>query len=300
MTQPSVDDDLVRVASYVNVAQAELAWRGWRWTALRPAWATPCCSGAGISATPPAGSACLWPNGTPIGAGDPLCRGTPPQSQPPPWACPKCGAEADGTWQVCWACGTAKDGTEDPAFFDEPECTSGLDLVPVEHFVGLLTGTFLALFLLMEREPAVVAAWLATMVCLGLRQVGRADTYGTDWDPHGKQNRRPTTHRTWRRTPNLISTAGALRAWQASVYGTDQRAAAGDLRALALGMHRVWPKNSASPGQPAARVGPWVFGVLALPFGLGYLFVLFVVPIDLLSQTAAQLFNVSGMTARPP
>jgi hypothetical protein len=35
------------------------------------------------------------------------------------WTCPKCATAVEDSFEVCWQCGTALDGTEDPAF--EPE-----------------------------------------------------------------------------------------------------------------------------------------------------------------------------------
>ena len=32
------------------------------------------------------------------------------------WICPKCSAEVDAGFEVCWACGTRYDGTSDPNF----------------------------------------------------------------------------------------------------------------------------------------------------------------------------------------
>lgn len=32
------------------------------------------------------------------------------------WTCPKCGAKVDPGFDVCWQCGTSRDGTEDPNF----------------------------------------------------------------------------------------------------------------------------------------------------------------------------------------
>src|SRR5688500_12051630 len=32
------------------------------------------------------------------------------------WTCPKCGERVNGDFAMCWACGTARDGTEDPSF----------------------------------------------------------------------------------------------------------------------------------------------------------------------------------------
>jgi hypothetical protein len=32
------------------------------------------------------------------------------------WSCPKCGSKVDLSFDVCWACGTSRDGVEDPSF----------------------------------------------------------------------------------------------------------------------------------------------------------------------------------------
>jgi uncharacterized membrane protein YvbJ len=32
------------------------------------------------------------------------------------WMCPKCGENVEATFDVCWNCGTDKDGREDPSF----------------------------------------------------------------------------------------------------------------------------------------------------------------------------------------
>jgi hypothetical protein len=37
------------------------------------------------------------------------------------WACPKCGAEVEDDFEVCWGCGTSPEGVEDPSFDPETE-----------------------------------------------------------------------------------------------------------------------------------------------------------------------------------
>jgi hypothetical protein len=32
------------------------------------------------------------------------------------WSCPSCGAKVDNSFEVCWSCGTSRDGEADPAF----------------------------------------------------------------------------------------------------------------------------------------------------------------------------------------
>src|ERR1700733_8446507 len=45
----------------------------------------------------------------------------------PMWACSKCGEQVGDDFEVCWSCGTSKDGVEDPTFrrADDPEETAG-------------------------------------------------------------------------------------------------------------------------------------------------------------------------------
>jgi hypothetical protein len=47
------------------------------------------------------------------------------------WTCPKCGTKVDDSYDVCWACGTTRDGVEDPSFVRAdapPPDVSPLDL----------------------------------------------------------------------------------------------------------------------------------------------------------------------------
>src|SRR5262249_50718734 len=37
------------------------------------------------------------------------------------WTCPKCKIDVEPEFEVCWSCGTARDGTEDPSFNPEAE-----------------------------------------------------------------------------------------------------------------------------------------------------------------------------------
>jgi hypothetical protein len=37
------------------------------------------------------------------------------------WTCPKCATEVEDGFEVCWKCGTAADGTEDPTFDPEQD-----------------------------------------------------------------------------------------------------------------------------------------------------------------------------------
>jgi hypothetical protein len=79
------------------------------------------------------------PPSTPCDAGVPpaqCCRDgcatefqgdSPPNASPATsWPCPNCGQSVPNTFDVCWNCGTGRDGTPDPDFLkDPPEDTPG-------------------------------------------------------------------------------------------------------------------------------------------------------------------------------
>ena len=37
------------------------------------------------------------------------------------WTCPKCGSKVDPGFEVCWQCGTSREGVEDPTFVSADE-----------------------------------------------------------------------------------------------------------------------------------------------------------------------------------
>lgn len=40
------------------------------------------------------------------------------------WSCPKCGEQVESNFEVCWACGTSRNGVEDPHFVSAEEMVS--------------------------------------------------------------------------------------------------------------------------------------------------------------------------------
>lgn len=48
------------------------------------------------------------------------------------WNCPKCAAEVDDDFEICWSCGTSIDGVEDPDFGAEPAETTADTAEPDE------------------------------------------------------------------------------------------------------------------------------------------------------------------------
>jgi hypothetical protein len=93
------------------------------------------------------------------------------------WTCKKCGAKVDPSFDVCWSCGTTRDGVEDPTFvcadavppdpspldLDMPPGNDPIPVLPppfedlVEAYwaIDLMQATFLADKLSEDGIPAV-------------------------------------------------------------------------------------------------------------------------------------------------
>jgi hypothetical protein len=55
------------------------------------------------------------------------------------WTCPKCDAKVDASFEVCWQCGTTRDGVEDPTFVradDAPPMRNSPDVIGLEPQFG--------------------------------------------------------------------------------------------------------------------------------------------------------------------
>jgi hypothetical protein len=91
------------------------------------------------------------------------------------WTCPQCGTKIDPSFDVCWNCGTSKDGTRDPSFVsadaagpieDPPEAPRTDDeahsprgeLVAIYQAFSLIEAQFLANELSSQGIPAVADA----------------------------------------------------------------------------------------------------------------------------------------------
>ena len=46
------------------------------------------------------------------------------------WSCPKCRAKVDHSFEICWSCGTSRDGEEDPAFTRADDDDGSIDAPP--------------------------------------------------------------------------------------------------------------------------------------------------------------------------
>ena len=172
--------------------------------------------------------------------------------------------------------------------------------MPAEYFVGLLTGIFLVLFLLTERSPEIFVTWLATMLCLGLRQT--VTQTGLDELPAetaGDVESAPDTPSYSSPDAESEYDGMALRAWRASVLAL--------LSVPPLAFYAVWLlariARANAPLRPANQwrvPAAWVFAIVALPLGAAWLAILALGPYCFFADTAQRLFDVSGTTAPPP
>jgi hypothetical protein len=46
------------------------------------------------------------------------------------WRCPNCRKEVDGSFEVCWSCGTSPEGIDDPTFVTADQADRSNDAGP--------------------------------------------------------------------------------------------------------------------------------------------------------------------------
>ena len=222
-----MSDRLVKVASFVNVSQAELAQNR--------------LASEGIPAR--LGNATLvswvWYYSYAVGGvtlhvleGNAeraleILLPTRPEAveERPPWTCAVCGQQVEGRWEICWNCTASADGTPAPSGAPQdvpPDLTTNgggaawFDLI-----------TFAALALVFElivegRMLTAVVAWLAFAAavawCRGVRD-GDGERATPDAG-HGEEPA-PAADPAWesRERRRRMGEAIALRAWRASVFG---------------------------------------------------------------------------------
>jgi hypothetical protein len=90
----------------------------------------------------------------------------PVQFQPPQWICPKCQADVDGQWSLCWSCGTSKMGEEDPDFhtwYRELSNGSLAGKTYTDVIAAIISVLYLVLFLAFKTPLSIISAWLITL-----------------------------------------------------------------------------------------------------------------------------------------
>ena len=86
------------------------------------------------------------------------------------WPCPKCREEIDDSFDVCWACGTSREGVEDTAFKPEPDQPDPTTS-PTQHVTlrGFKAGAGVAaLMALLHPYLMLLLGYLATPAPVGL------------------------------------------------------------------------------------------------------------------------------------
>lgn len=99
------------------------------------------------------------------------------------WKCGKCGEEVEAEFEVCWNCGTSKEGVEDPDFRrEEPTPPRRLGPIPAGMILAttqLLEGRPVAEYLGVVAGQAVVAGNVFGDILAGVTDMvgGRAGTH---------------------------------------------------------------------------------------------------------------------------
>ena len=219
-------DDLVRVASYVNVPQAELARN--------------VLESEGIPAAVANLNLVLWDweysNAT-GGVSVHVRRAdaqrayllltqkkSPPPGSQKPWICRSCGQRISGEWKVCWHCGCSIDGLPGELPVQQPVAPAPGDGVPAAalQVMRVLGSAVIVLLVLLPLSVGLVAQAIANAVFVGLligllgRLASSADSRVAalaDSDP--RDVRAPS----FVQTRSSVSRAIVQRAWQAAVFG---------------------------------------------------------------------------------
>jgi hypothetical protein len=194
---------------------------------------------------------------------------TPSQWKPSPWPCPKCQAEIDGMWRVCWSCGTAQDGTEDPHFFSTPGVmrhSSGPRNGGASVLLTALVVTVLILSL--GLIPAVAIAFLLALV----RSVFRRDAEwnnGRDVSDDISGQGIPTTAEAAAEEASDETSRMIERAWRAAVFAVSFPPLA--LYSFWLLCRFLLSTSRMEPRETFRYIIAWLFTFGGLPWGLLYL-----------------------------
>jgi hypothetical protein len=215
-------DDFVRIASYTNVWEAELARsrladeqiRAFLGNAILVSW--------------------FWHYSNAVGGVTVhvarrdaevahrfvrLMRTNPAKSQPP-WMCPGCNATVLESWTVCWQCGASTDGsqalrcTEDEAVSEpvfESEQTHGSSILAVIVAILLMALLSGGLVLTLAAMPLVV------LFIILLQAIG-GETAAQPM-PDGSKEPRPTSPNDQPPKQSRVANAIVMRAWRAAVLG---------------------------------------------------------------------------------
>jgi hypothetical protein len=219
-------DDLVSVASYVNVPRAELARNAlesegiptmlnnvnlvlWQWEYSNAT--------GGVSVQVRRGDA---PHARALLAASRAA----PSEYGPPWTCRSCGQRIAGEWGACWRCGSSRDGppAESPA--DQPAATVFSDdhLAATQQLTRILGSAIIVLFVLLPLAFGLVPLALANAIFVGI-VIYLMFRFSTTVEPAGEVPLALDSDRGSlqgvAQTKSEVSKAIVRRAWQAAVLG---------------------------------------------------------------------------------
>jgi hypothetical protein len=256
----------VRVTSYWNVAQADLAqmllaaegvpvhlenaaFLSWCWHYANAAGGVKVCVPDGDIQR---AQGVLW-----------SCRETASVTESP-WPCPKCGAAVDSAWNICWHCGTSKNGEEDAGFWEPPALGSRLwqcSERAMATIVGL-SGPFV--FLLSRGSLPALLVWVVAVVWLRMLQNWPAADAGHEGPGIAEPSPVVETIEETAEVPTSEDYAKLedtiLRAWQAAVLS---------LWFPPLVFYSLWllwklplPAEPLRPREQRRYLGAWAFNAL--------------------------------------
>ncbi len=178
----------------------------------------------------------------------------------PPWECGKCGEHIDGQWKTCWRCGTSLDGQEDANFFDEPP------LVPLKFSArawALIVGGSGPLVLLLSRGSLpLLLEWCGVVaLMLALKSLWPAGEDGSEPAPSAADlaaiDAAAEAAEPAAREGYAVIEETALRAWQASVLSMSFPPLA--LYAVWLLLRLSLSEERLKPRELRRCVGAWMF-----------------------------------------
>jgi len=99
------------------------------------------------------------------------------------WRCKKCGEDIEDLFDACWACGTSREGVEDPLFkpvVDQPEASTGLSDSPTVR--GLWTGAVVSVVIaFLHPFIMLFVAYLADPAAIGPGALSSTFLFGFVW-----------------------------------------------------------------------------------------------------------------------
>jgi hypothetical protein len=101
------------------------------------------------------------------------------------WQCLKCHEEIEGTFDTCWACGTSRDGVENPLFkpvVDQPELPDGLSSSATVRGVNAGAGVSV-LMAFLHPFVMLLLSYLANPAGIGLSAFRPVFIFAICWAP---------------------------------------------------------------------------------------------------------------------